>query len=325
MAVRVSSKRPGFMPETPDMDILSDVLHSFRLRARIFQKGSYCGAWALDSTGMSRATFHLIGRGQAWLHHTGERAPVIVRGGDLVMFPHGDWHQISGTPQRQPGMCLEGVGDGPFTTVLCAMVEFAADGWNPIVQALPSVIVVRSEDQSTSAALHALARLMLAEYEAGAPGGQGVLDRFAEVMFVLVLRHHMQHTQHLTGLLAALKDERIARALAALHRAPGTDWRVETLARAAGMSRTVFADRFTTLLGVTPMHYLAAWRMHLAEGMLCDQRCSVAQVAERLGYQTEAAFRRAFRRVRGIGPGDVRRRARTAAQTTTAEVKAATK
>ena len=137
------------------------------------------------------------------------------------------------------------------------MVEFEAGGVNPVVQALPPVIVVRSEDQNTSAELHALARLMLVEYEAGAAGRQGVLDRLAEVMFVLVLRHHMQRAPELKGFLAALKDERIARALAALHRTPGADWRVETLAREAGMSRTVFAERFAGLLGQTPMQYLA--------------------------------------------------------------------
>ena len=298
------------MSKTPDFDLLSDVLHSLRLRAGIFLQGSYCGTWALDSTGVTRATFHLIGRGQAWLHRKGEREPMVVRGGDLVMFPHADWHQLSGTPQRQPGMRLDATGDGPFTTVLCSMVEFEAGGLNPVMQALPSVIVVRSEDQDTSAQLHALARLMLAEYEAGAAGRQGVLDRLTEVMFVLVLRHHMQQAQELKGFLAALKDERIARALTALHRAPGKDWRVDKLAREARMSRTVFAERFAALLGQTPMQYLAAWRMHLAEEMLGDRRSSVAQIAEKLGYQTEAAFRRAFRRVRGVGPGDVRRKAR---------------
>jgi AraC-like DNA-binding protein len=299
------------MSKTPDIDLLSDVLRSLRLRAGIFLHGSYCGAWALDSTGVTRATFHLIGRGQAWLHREGEREPMIVRGGDLVMFPHAAWHQLSGTPQRQPGMQLNATGDGPFTTVLCSMVEFEAGGLNPVMQALPEAIVVRSEDQGTSAELHGLARLMLAEYEAGAAGRQGVLDRLAEVMFVLVLRHYMQQAQELKGFLAALKDERIVRALTALHRAPGEDWRVDTLAREARMSRTVFAERFAALLGQTPMQYLATWRMHLAEEMLSDRRSSVAQVADRLGYQTEAAFRRAFRRVRGVGPGDVRRRART--------------
>lgn len=299
------------MSETPDFDLLTDVLHSLRLRASIFLHGKYSGPWALDSTGVTRTTFHLIGRGQAWLHREGEREPLIVRGGDLVMFPHAAWHQLSGTPKRQPGMRLDATGDGPFTTVLCAMVEFEAGGLNPVMQALPAAIVVRSEDQGTSAELHALARLMLAEYEAGAAGRQGVLDRLAEVMFVLVLRHHMQQAKGLTGFLAALKDERIARALTALHRVPGRDWRVETLAREAHMSRTVFAERFVALLGQTPMQYLAAWRMHLAEEMLSDRRSSVAQIAEKLGYQTEAAFRRAFRRVRGVGPGDVRRRARS--------------
>jgi AraC-like DNA-binding protein len=210
-------------------------------------------------------------------------------------------------------MRLDATGDGPFTTVLCAMVEFGTSGLNPVMQALPAAIVVRSEDQDTSAELHALARLMLAEYEAGAVGRQGVLDRLAEIMFVLVLRHHMQRAQELKGFLAALKDGRIARALTALHHAPGANWRVDTLAREAGMSRTVFVERFAGLLGETPMQYLAAWRMHLAETMLRERRLSVAQVAEQLGYRTETAFRRAFRRVCGVGPGDVRRRARNGA------------
>jgi AraC-like DNA-binding protein len=285
-------------------------LHRFRLRARIFLQGSYCGSWALDSAGATGTIFHLIGRGQAWVHREGERKPLIVVGGDLVMFPHGHWHQLSGTPRRQRCARLTATGDGPFTTVLCGLVEFEASGTNPVLQMLPPVIVVRSEDRDTSAELHALARLMIVEYEAGAAGRQGVLNRLAEVMFVLVLRHHLQRAQEVKGFLAALKDERIARALEALHRAPGENWRVETLAREAHMSRSLFAERFATLLGQTPMQYLAGWRMHLADEMLRAPRSSVAHIAEQLGYQTETAFRRAFRRVRGVGPGDVRRRAR---------------
>lgn len=310
MAGRISPKRTDFISEAPDMDLLSNVVQSLRLRARIVMQGSYCGAWALDSTGASSAVFHLIGRGQAWVHRERQREPLIVRGGDLVMFPHADWHQLSGTPKRQPGLRLAATGSGPFTTVLCGMVEFATREMNPIIQALPRMIVVRSEDQSTSAELHALARLMLVEYEAGAVGRQGILDRFAEVMFVLVLRHYMQHAAELKGFLAVFKDERIVRALAALHGSPGADWQVETLAREASMSRTVFAERFAGLVGQTPMQYLARWRMYLADEMLRARRLSVAQVAERLGYQTESAFRRAFRRVRGVGPGEVRRSVR---------------
>jgi AraC family transcriptional regulator, activator of mtrCDE len=310
MAGRKSVKTPDFISETPDLDLLSDVLQTLRLRALIFKQGSYCGKWALDATGATGTIFHLIGRGQAWLHLKDEREPLVVRGGDLVMFPNADWHQLSGTPRRQPGTRSGETDDGPFTTVLCARVDFEGGRANPVLEALPPVIVVRSEDRGTSAELHALARLMLVEYEAETVGRQGVLARLAEAMFVLVLRHHMTKTPQLKGFLGALKDERVARSLAALHSRPGEGWRVHTLAREAGMSRTAFAERFAALLGRTPMQYLAAWRMHLADEMLRVGRASVAQVAERLGYQTETAFRRAFKRLRGIGPGDVRRRAR---------------
>ena len=298
------------MSQTPDRDVLSEVLASLHLQVRIFQQGSYCGAWALDAAGVTHAVFHLIGRGQAWVHRHGEREPLAVRGGDLVMFPQAGWHQLSGTPRREAGTRLAATGEGPYTTVLCASVEFAAGQLNPVMRSLPPVLVVRSEDRATSAELHALARLMLMEYEAAAPGRQGVLNRLAEAMFVLVLRHHMQHAPELKGFLASLKDERIARALSALHGAPGKQWRIRTLAREVGMSRSVFAARFARLLGQSPMQYLAAWRMHLADAMLKARRSSVAQIAERLGYQTETSFRRAFRRVRGIAPGEVRRNAR---------------
>lgn len=310
MAVRKSAKKADFVSQTPDRDLLSDVLLSLRLKVRIFQQGRYCGDWALDAGRVSHAVFHLIGRGEAWVHRAGEREPLAVHGGDLVMFPHGGWHQLSGPRKRQPGTRLQTTGESSYTTVLCASVEFEAGPLNPVMQALPPTIVVRSEDHSASAELHALGRLMLTEYEAASPGRQGVLDRLAEAMFVLVLRHQMQHAPELKGFLAALKDERVAGALTAMHAAAGKDWTVDRLAREAGMSRTVFAERFAGLIGQPPMQYLAAWRMHLADAMLRARRSSVAQIAERLGYQTEASFRRAFKRVRGVGPGEVRRRAR---------------
>lgn len=306
MSVRISPQTPDLVSERPELDPLSDVLRSFRLRVGIFKHGRYGGRWALDSTGVTRATFHLIGRGQAWVHRDGAREPLAVHSGDLVMFPQAHWHQLSGTPKRERGMRLEGGDEGPFTTVLCAMVEFDT-GLNPLMQALPDAIVIRSEDHTTSAPLQTLARLMLAEYEAGAAGGQAVLDRYAEIMFVSILRHHMQHANGLTGLLAALKDARIARALSALHRDPAKPWRVVTLAREARMSRTAFAERFSALLGSSPIAYLTAWRMQLASEMLARRDASIAEIAERLGYGAENAFRRAFKRVRRVGPGDVRR------------------
>jgi AraC family transcriptional regulator, activator of mtrCDE len=251
MVGRVSSKTRDFISETPESDLLSDVLQTLRLRGRIFKQGTYCGAWALDATGATGTIFHLVGRGQAWLHREGEPEPLVVRGGDLVMFPRADWHQLSGTPRRQPGMRAGATGEGPFTTVLCARADFEVGGMNPVLEALPPVVVVRSEDRSTSAELHALARLMLVEYEAAGAGRQGVLDRLAEAMFVLVLRHHMASTPQLKGFLGALKDERVARSLAALHRRPGEGWDVHTLACSRNASQRCLAERRcnTSLLG----------------------------------------------------------------------------
>src|SRR5262245_40151919 len=129
------ARTPTFISETPETDLLSDVLSTLRLRGRIFRQGNYCGPWALDGTGATGTIFHLIGRGQAWVHRKGSREPLIVRGGDLVMFPHADWHQLTGTPQRQPGMRPGGTGGGPFTTVLCARMDFEAGAANPVLHA----------------------------------------------------------------------------------------------------------------------------------------------------------------------------------------------
>lgn len=300
------------MSDRPPDDLLSSILHSLRLRVALFQEGEYRGRWALDVGELGKPTFHLIGRGQAWVHHRRLAQPIAVRGGDLVMFPHGDWHQITGTPERQAGLHLPTDGDGPSSTVLCALVEFEAAAANPVMRALPPVLVVHTEDAQASAQLNALARVMLAEYEARAVGQQGVLDRLAEVMFVLILRHHAEHGTQVGGLLGALRDPRLGRALRAFHAEPARLWTVEDLAGVAGMSRTSFAERFAAVLGETPLRYLTGWRMQLADAALRDGRKGVAQIAGEVGYETEAAFRRAFKRLRGIAPGAVRRAARAA-------------
>lgn len=304
---RHSPNRPSFMSERPQNDVLSSVLHSLRLRVGLFKNGAYRGPWALDVGGVGKPTFHLIGRGQAWVHHRELTHPIAVRGGDLVMFPYGDWHQITGTPQRQPGLNLPTQGEGPSSTVLCALVEFESATVNPVMRSLPPVLVVHTDDAQASAQLNSLARVMLAEYESGAAGQQGVLDRLAEVMFVLILRHHAQHAKDVGGLLGALRDPKLSLALDAFHADPSQPWTVESLARAAGMSRTSFAERFSAVLGETPMHYLTGWRMQLADASLREGSKAVAQIAGEVGYETEAAFRRAFKRARGVAPGKVRR------------------
>ena len=151
---------------------------------------------------------------------------------------------------------------------------------------------------------------MLHEARSSAFGSRAILDKMADTLFVMAVRHYIQHAPERRGLLAALCDPRLVRALEAMHTHPEKEWTVATLAETAHMSRTSFANHFAGVLGAGPIEYLTHWRMTEAKRLLADPRLSVAGVADQLGYRTEAAFRRAFKRVTGLGPGVVRRQDR---------------
>lgn len=289
------------MSDRSDEDLLSTVLASYKLRAHVFEHATYCGSWSLNTSGTRRATFHLIGRGSARLHLDTAHPDLALRGGDLVVLPHDAWHILSGWPVTDAANAEGDTDTG--TVVMCGYIDFGAGPANPVLDALPDVVVIRSEDSR----IDQLARLMLAEAEQRAPGWQVAVDRLADTLFVQVIRHHLQHQDQPRGWLAALADPRLSHALAAMHRSPGEAWSVEGLARLAGMSRTAFAQHFARLVGQTPMGYLTDLRMREAERLLREPNRSVARVAEQMGYSTEAAFRKAFKRVWGIGPGAQRR------------------
>ena len=156
-----------------------------------------------------------------------------------------------------------------------------------------------------------LAQLMLHEARSTSFGSRAILDKMADTLFVMAVRHHLEHVPQRRGLLAALYDPRLVHALEAMHTQPGKDWTVASLAEASHMSRTAFANHFASVLDTGPIEYLTEWRMNEARRLLADPRTSVAAVAGDLGYRTEAAFRRAFKRVTGVGPGVVRRQERS--------------
>lgn len=293
-------------------DVLTSILRTLRLRVRLMSRGDYCGQWALDSGERNKATFHLVGRGELWMHCSSREDPVLLREDDLLVFHRPQWHQFSCSAEKRDRVSLGRKPrnkDEPVTTVICCVVEFEAGAHNLVLGSLPQMSIVQCRQQQASAELVALARHMLSEHDAETPGYEAVMERLAEALFIEVLRHHMRQG-HEHGLLRALADPQLGQALSALHAEPGRAWDVEVLARIAGMSRSHFARRFGECLETTPMHYLAEWRMQLADELLRDPRQSVARVAETLGFQTEAAFRRAFKRLRNVGPGTVRREAR---------------
>ena len=273
--------------------VFSSVLRGNQLRASISSSATYCDNWSDPEPASEHGTFHLIDSGVCFVRSPALSAPLRLEAGDLVVFPGGAGHELGG----------EG-----FTSMLCGEFEFATGKRNAIVDALPPCFAVREKEGGMQ--FRQLAQLMLHEARGGSFGSRAILDKMADTLFVMAVRHYLGHAPERRGLLAALFDPRLVKALEAMHTHPEKDWTVAALAEAAHMSRTAFANHFASVLGTGPIEYLTQWRMTEAQRLLADPRTSVAAVAADLGYRTEAAFRRAFKRVTGYGPGAVRRQER---------------
>ena len=291
-----ASVRKSAMLDASGESVFSSVLRANQLRARISSNATYCDNWTEPEPATEHGTFHLIDTGMCWVDAAELEAPVRLSAGDLIVFPQGAAHTLRGDPGAR------------FTSMLCGEFEFATGKRNAIVDALPACFVVH--EQESGMQFRQLAQLMLHEARSNSFGSRAILDKMADTLFVMAVRHHIEHAPERRGLLAALCDPRLVRALEAIHGQPGKEWTVASLAETAHMSRTAFANHFASVLGAGPIEYLTQWRMSEARRLLADPRTSVAAVASDLGYRTEAAFRRAFKRVTGYGPGAVRRQER---------------
>ena len=315
-------------------DVLSDVLRAVRLTGAVYFDFDFSSPWVVEAPpsreivgkvipGAQRVIeFHLIARGSAWGHAVGQE-PIRLGEGDLIVFPQGDAHVLSSAPglRQPPDLSLfdrlstplprvyqHGGGGPDRARIVCCFLGCDERPYNPLLSALPAVIHLSAAGpHATSEWLGTLLRMAVKESGSGRPGGENVLARLSELMFVETIRQYLEmlpSTQ--TGWLAGLRDPIVGQALAALHGGPGEPWTVERLARLVGMSRSVFAERFTGMVGHPPMHYLALWRMQLASRLLIDGG-PVAAVAGAVGYESEAAFSRAFKKLVGQAPATWRR------------------
>jgi AraC-like DNA-binding protein len=292
------------MATAEQADVIRDLLGAYRLSAQVYPEVRYCGSWSLSTSGSRKCAFHLVVRGTCWLHLS-DGAPTRLDAGDLVMVPRDASHLLCGS--ATPVVAPSSAEEGPEVSITCGYLEFGDTRANPILEALPEIVIVRPRDESERERVAGLTALLRMEARGTQPSAGIVLDKLAELLFAMVLRAHMESPGEKRGFLAALTDARVGRALAAIHRHPDNRWHMDALAALAGMSRTAFAVGFGELVGTPPMHYVAALRMHRAADLLKDPRNSVAAVAARLGYRSEAAFRRAFKRLKGFGPGALRR------------------
>jgi AraC-like DNA-binding protein len=317
-------------------DVLSDVLRAVRLTGAVYFDFELSSPWVLEAPpsreivgrvmpGAQRVIeYHLIARGTCWGHAVGQD-PSRLREGDLIVFPQGDAHVLSSAPgMRAPPdmsafvrsstlpMFYELGGGGPERArVVCCFLGCDERPYNPLLTALPTVIHLSAAGpQATTGWPGTLLSIAVSESRSERPGGENVLARLSELMFVETIRRYLETLPAAqTGWLAGLRDPVVGQALAALHGEASEPWTVERLARLVGLSRSVFAERFTEMVGQPPMQYLALWRMQLASRLLVEGS-QVAAVAAAVGYESEAAFSRAFKKLVGQAPTTWRRTAK---------------
>ena len=334
-------------------DVLSDLLRAVRLRGAVFFYIEGADPWVAEAPASCELIpaimpwaehvieFHGVVEGTCWAAVVGE-PPVRLERGDVVLFPHGDPHVMSSAPGMRGANVDVGLyftppppqlpfslsvneqgfstaqldgGGRDRATVVCGFLGCDATPFNPLLASLPRMLRLQGAAAGADSWVSMFLRSAADESNRRRPGGEAVLERMSEMMFVDVLRRYVDGLPpEQTGWLAGMRDAGVGRALALLHHKPDRAWSLELLGEKAGLSRSVLHERFVHFLGQAPMQYLAQWRMQLAAGRLRDTDAKIIEIALDVGYESEAAFSRAFRRIVGVAPGAWRRARRALAK-----------
>jgi AraC-like DNA-binding protein len=330
-------------PNRTSEDTLSDLLRGVRLRGALFFHVD-CGAgWvaeAPDASVMAPAVlptsdhvmeYHIVIHGECWAGLIDEE-PVRLQRGDVILFPHGDAHVVSSAPgmraepdidflygpqpaqlpfmlHQRAGHCeaiADAKPDDAQASVLCGFLGCDRYPFNPLLETLPRMIHRQAREADDW--ISHFARLAAAESRNKRPGGEALLERMSEMMFVDLLRRHLEGLpDDQRGWLAGSCDRYVGKVLAAMHAQPAAAWTLESLGERVGLSRSALHERFVNLIGLPPMQYLTNWRMQIASRLLTESNATLAAVALEAGYESEAAFSRAFKRNVGVAPSTWRR------------------
>jgi AraC-like DNA-binding protein len=317
------------------MDALSDVLRVARLTGGVFLHAEFFAPWCMAARlapehcapvlapASHMIPYHYVVEGVLHLRLEGEDGESLVLGpGEVVLLPRNDMHLMGSDlslppvvgsdiirPPKDGGLfSIHHGGAGARTRMVCGFLGCDRVDGNPVLSTLPPLLKLDVEQGGAAEWIRSTFQYAAEEVAAGRPGSETVLAKLSELLFVEAVRRYAEALpQGQTGWLAGLRDPYVARALALLHRDIARLWDMDNLGREVGLSRSALADRFIRLIGVPPIHYLASWRMQVATQKLRDTSASLAQVAEMVGYNSEAAFSRAFKKAVGTAPATWRR------------------
>jgi AraC-like DNA-binding protein len=306
----------------PLTDSLGEALYFMRMNGAYYCRSELSAPWGLTIHAMpAYIWFHVVTSGRVWLETDGNDAVSLVPG-ELALVPHGKGHALRSEPGvPAPNILdlpLEQVSDryeilrhgggGDPTMLICGAVRFDHPAARNLVEILPEIMHIEALSSPQMDWMQSTLRLMAVEARDLQPGGEAVITRLGDILVIQAIRSWIETDPAArTSWLGALRDKEIGRAISLIHRDPARAWTVASLADEVGMSRSAFAARFTELVGEPAMQYVTRWRMHVAVNSLQDEGATVAELADRLGYRSEAAFARAFKRVIGLSPGAVKR------------------
>jgi AraC-like DNA-binding protein len=316
------------------MDALSDVLRVAHLTGGAFLHAEFFAPWCMAGrVGPEHCApllgpashlmpYHFVVEGEILVRVEGGEAFALTAG-ELVLFPRNDLHLLGSDLDRPPVMARDIIqppkdgglssihhrgGDGPRCRLVCGFLGCDDAEGNLVISSLPDAMRLRIEESGGAEWIRSTFQYAADEVAAGRPGSETVLAKLSELLFVEAVRRYSETLpEGQTGWLAALRDPHVARALALLHGDLTRSWTADELGREVGLSRSALAERFTRLIGVAPMHYLASWRLQVAAQELRNGRTSLVQVANKIGYESEAAFSRAFKKAFGTAPATWRR------------------
>lgn len=305
------------------IDPLGEALHSLRMSGTFYARSELTSPWGMDLPTMPGSLmFHVVTEGQCHVESP-EIGRKTLKAGDFALISHGRGHHLKSSPgaavtdlfdlpREMISPRYEFIkfgGGGRECRLICGAVSVDDPAATGLVEALPEILIMRT-DTPENEWLLGLIRLMITEARKMKPGGDTIITRVSDILVVQAIRHWLEHDPLArTGWLGALRDSRIGKAIALIHRHPTRSWSVAELAENVGLSRSAFAARFQELVGDTPMRYVRHWRFRVAINWLRDTDLPLAEIALKLDYQSEAAFSRAFKSFTGKTPGKVRRNA----------------
>ncbi|MDM3871319.1 AraC family transcriptional regulator [Porticoccus sp. W117] len=306
------------------MDTLTNVLDTLHFGSAFYFSTVYSPPWSIAiPTYKNVARFHYVTQGTCWVRIEGVDQPMLLRDGEMIIVPHGCAHIMSYEADSEP-MMLDDVlaavqydGGGKLllgepdpvasTRLVCGHFEFSQAYSHPLIQNLPPYIVINENNSSEYSWLKDSLRFMEHVATEGQLGSEAILKRLSEIVFIQSIKHWSATHEIDTGFVAALNDKQLSKCLTAFHSHYCGDWSIERMAEQAGMSKSLFSDKFKRFLNISPMQYVAHWRMQNAQRLLLESNHNLEQIANLVGYETVASFSKAFKRVLGISPGEYRR------------------